>query len=209
MSLENPADIQQAAIGLGMGLFTRYRGVINSDGSEMTVREALGEISRIADSVLDSEVADMDPVTRWVVQWLEMHGTNSGPFGEADLLAQSKGLSMESPAMQAVAIVKGGKVRLRTVPEFRSHKPPAELPMSRYAMGRFLAVLLVEGGMDAAAAALSQCDERDWGPIPTLAARIVRISEPPKKSITAEEAHPWHALASEWDILTARAREQA
>ncbi len=36
-----PTDIQQAAIGPGIGIFTRYGAVLNTDGDPMTVRDAL------------------------------------------------------------------------------------------------------------------------------------------------------------------------
>ena len=43
-----PVDLAQAAIGPGMAVFTRYAKVIESDGSPMTVRTALGIINQIA-----------------------------------------------------------------------------------------------------------------------------------------------------------------
>ena len=202
----NPSDIRQAAIGLGMSVFTRYSGVVNSDDSRMTIREALEEISRITDVALDDALADMDPVTRWVVQWMEMHGTGLGPFHQAHMLAQGKGLAMDSASMKAVTISKRSKVRLLTVEEFLEHRPPAELPMSRYAMGRLLVVAL-GAGVESAAHVLSGYDRRDWAPIPVLAARIVRLSEPPTPSITPAQAHPWHALASEWSEIARIAQE--
>ena len=116
--------------------------------------------------------------------------------------------------MEAVAIVKGGEVRTRTVDEFVRHRPPPDLLMSRYAMGRWLVIALAEGGEMAAAGVLRGAtgapgahdqtpdvpgfDPRDRAPIHTLARRIVRISEPPVEAITAAEAQPWHALASSW-----------
>ena len=205
--ISNPSDMRQAAIGIGMGIFTRYSGVVNADGSRMTVREALQEISRAVDEMLDSSLADMDPVTRWVVQWMEMHGTKPGPSHQADQLAQTKGLAMDSDALRAVTITKGGKTRLRTVAEFLRHQPPLTMKMSRYAMGRFMAIAMEGEGEQGAAAVLWSIDERDWEPIPVLAARIFRISEPPISKLTADEAHPWHALASAWPEIVKLARK--
>ena len=46
-----PVDLQQAAIGPGMAIFSRYRKVIESDGSAMRVRIALGLINQALDEV--------------------------------------------------------------------------------------------------------------------------------------------------------------
>ncbi len=47
-----PVDLAQAAIGPGMAVFTRYAKVIETDGSPMTVRTALGIINQALDEVL-------------------------------------------------------------------------------------------------------------------------------------------------------------
>ena len=43
-----PVDLAQASIGPGMAVFTRYSKVMESDGSPMTVRTALGLINQVS-----------------------------------------------------------------------------------------------------------------------------------------------------------------
>ncbi len=46
-----PVDLAQAAIGPGMAVFSRYKRVLESDGSSMRVRTALGLINQALDEV--------------------------------------------------------------------------------------------------------------------------------------------------------------
>ncbi|PJF34001.1 MAG: hypothetical protein CUN49_17190, partial [Candidatus Thermofonsia Clade 1 bacterium] len=47
-----PVDLAQAAIGAGMAVYSRYSGVIYTDGRPVDVREALTSINRILDETL-------------------------------------------------------------------------------------------------------------------------------------------------------------
>src|SRR5205085_3718208 len=85
-----PVDLAQAAIGPGMAVFTRYSKVMESDGSPMTVRTALGLINQTLDEVLAEQEGDFDPATRWAVDWFSQFGMQEGAFGEADVPARAK-----------------------------------------------------------------------------------------------------------------------
>ncbi|MBV8573524.1 MAG: hypothetical protein JOZ58_00590, partial [Acetobacteraceae bacterium] len=65
-----PVDLAQAAIGPGMAVFTRYAKVMETDGSPMTVRTALGLINV---SVRPT------PFLTAVVQWPPKGGQTHGP----------------------------------------------------------------------------------------------------------------------------------
>ena len=75
-----PVDLAQASIGPGMAVFTRYAKVIESDGTPMTVRTALGIINQVLDEVLAEQEGDFDADTRWALAWFEQYGTNEGPY---------------------------------------------------------------------------------------------------------------------------------
>ena len=53
LQVENiaPVDLAQSAIGPGIAIFSRYAKVIEADGSEMTVRTALGQINEVLSEV--------------------------------------------------------------------------------------------------------------------------------------------------------------
>ena len=46
-----PTDIQQAAIGPGIGIFTRYAQVLNTDGTPMLVKDALKLINQVREEI--------------------------------------------------------------------------------------------------------------------------------------------------------------
>ncbi|MEI2713926.1 MAG: hypothetical protein V9G04_11735, partial [Nocardioides sp.] len=81
-----PVDLPQAAIGPGMSVFSRYSGVLEPDGSKMTVRSALARINEILDEVLNEQEGDFDSTSRFAIQWYRQRGYKVGPYGEAQSL---------------------------------------------------------------------------------------------------------------------------
>ena len=55
-----PVDLAQAAIGPGMGVFSQYAAVLESNGEPMSVRTALMLINKQVDEVLGGETFDAD-----------------------------------------------------------------------------------------------------------------------------------------------------
>lgn len=105
-------DLQQAAIGPGMAIFSRYKKVVESDGTPMRVRVALGLINQALDEVLSEQESDYDPETRWALAWFEQNLFNQGPFGDANTLANAKALSVEGMQNAGILSSRAGKVRL-------------------------------------------------------------------------------------------------
>lgn len=105
-------DLQQAAIGPGMAIFSRYKKVIESDGSAMRVRVALGLINQALDEVLSEQESDYDSETRWALAWFEQNQFSEGLFGDANTLANAKALSVEGMERAGIVLSRAGKVRL-------------------------------------------------------------------------------------------------
>ena len=102
-----PVDLSQAIIGPGMAVFSKYAAVLEADGEPMSVRTALQLINRfLAED-------DFDADTQWCLRWFEQHGWAEGVFGEADVLARSKSISVSGLAEAGVVLSGGGKVSLR------------------------------------------------------------------------------------------------
>jgi putative DNA methylase len=102
-----PVDLSQAIIGPGMAVFSKYAAVLEANGDSMTVRTALQLINRfLAED-------DFDADTQWCLRWFEQHGWAEGVFGEADVLARSKSISVSGLAEAGVVVSGGGKVGLR------------------------------------------------------------------------------------------------
>lgn len=107
-----PVDLAQAAIGPGMAVFSRYAKVLESDGSPMTVRTALGLINQTLDEVLAEQEGEFDGDTRWALSWFEQFGMEDGPFGDAETLSKAKNTAINGLQEAGVIIAKAGKVRL-------------------------------------------------------------------------------------------------
>ena len=107
-----PVDLAQAAIGPGMAVFSRYKKVLETDGSPMRVRTALALINQGLDEVLSELESEFDPDTRWALAWFEQHQFDEGLYGEAEVLATAKALSISHLAEAGILHSRAGKVRL-------------------------------------------------------------------------------------------------
>lgn len=107
-----PVDLAQAAIGPGMAVFTRYTKVLESDGSPMSVRTALGLINQSLDEVLAEQEGEFDSDTRWTLAWFEQFGMDEGPYGDAETLSKAKNTAINGLVDAGVIVAKAGKVRL-------------------------------------------------------------------------------------------------
>ena len=107
-----PVDLAQASIGPGMAIYSRYRKVIESDGTPLRVRTALQLINRTLDEVLAEQEGEYDAETRWAVAWFEEYAMNAGEFGRADTLSKAKNTALQSLVDAGLLEAKAGKVRL-------------------------------------------------------------------------------------------------
>jgi putative DNA methylase len=89
-----PVDIPQSAIGPGIGVFSRYSKVVESNGSTMKVSAALSIINDVLGQVLDGEEAEMDKDSRFALSWYSQYGYEPAASGEAISLAQAKNTSL-------------------------------------------------------------------------------------------------------------------
>jgi len=112
-----PVDFAQAAIGPGMAVYSRYAKVIESAGSQMSVRTALGIINQVLDEVLAEQEGDFDADTRWALAWFEQQGHQEGAFGDADVLARAKNTAVNGLVDAGIIKAKSGKVQLVSRPE--------------------------------------------------------------------------------------------
>lgn len=107
-----PADMPQSAIGPGMGVFSRYKAVLESDDSKMSVKTALQLINAELDEYLGGIQGEFDADTRFAITWFEQHGMGKGDYGVADNLARARGISVESVKHAGIVDSAAGKVRL-------------------------------------------------------------------------------------------------
>jgi putative DNA methylase len=121
-----PVDLAQASIGPGMAVFSRYRKVLEADGSPMSVRTALALINQALDEVLSEQESEFDPDTRWALAWFEQHQFDEGLYGEAEVLATAKALSVSHLAEACILHSRAGKVRLLRREELSGNWSPSD-----------------------------------------------------------------------------------
>jgi len=119
-----PVDLAQSAIGPGMAVFSKYKTILEADGTPMSVHNALILINKAIDEYFTEAESDMDAETRFCVDWFQQFGFSDSVFGEADVLARAKGTSVEGVKDAGVIIAKGGKVRLIKVSEYPQNWDP-------------------------------------------------------------------------------------
>jgi putative DNA methylase len=107
-----PADMPQSAIGPGMGVFSRYRAVLESDDSPMSVKAALQLINRELDEYLGGIQGEFDADTRFAITWFEQNGLKQGDYGTANNIATARGISVESVKHAGIVESQAGKVRI-------------------------------------------------------------------------------------------------
>jgi putative DNA methylase len=194
-----PVDLAQAAIGPGMAVFTRYAKVMESDGSPMTVRTALGLINQALDEVLAEQEGEFDGDTRWALAWFEQFGMDEGPFGDAELLSKAKNTAVNGLIEAGIVTARGGKVRLVKRAELDAAWDPAtDKRLTVWEITQHLIRTLEQEGEVAAAALVHKLGgmaetARD------LAYRLYSLCERKK---WADEALAYNGLVIAWPELT-------
>ena len=118
-----PVDLAQAAIGPGMKIYSQYSSVETIGGEPVPVREALTEINRVIAEYHQREQGNLDAESRFCMDWLRQNGYGEGKYGDAEVLAQAKNVSINALAMRHLLTAGGGRVRLLPVDEYGPDRP--------------------------------------------------------------------------------------
>ena len=198
-----PVDMPQASIGPGIGVYSRYKTVLESDDSPMTVKTALQIINRELDSFLTEQEGEFDADTRFAVTWFEQNGMKAGIFGDADNLARARGLSVDSVKHAGIVESAAGKVRLLAREELEEGWSPAkDTHLTVWECTQHLIHALQDEGEYAAAVLLKQMSPDATDAARDLAYRLFDICD---KQGQAKEAGAYNSLIAVWSDLTAQA----
>ncbi|HQP85572.1 MAG TPA: DUF1156 domain-containing protein [Thermoanaerobaculia bacterium] len=197
-----PVDLAQAAIGPGMAVFSRYKKVVEADGSSMSVRAALILINQVLDEGLAEQENEFDRDSRWALAWFEQHGMAEGPYGDAELLSKAKDTGIAALEADGILEAKKGKVRLLRRKELAADwDPRTDSRPTVWEATQHLIRRLEDSGEEAAAELM-----REMGSISEvardLAYRLYSICE---KKKWAEDALSYNGLVAAWPELTRRA----
>ncbi len=118
-----PTDLAQAAIGPGMEIYSRYSAVNRTSGEPVPVREALVAINQAIEDYYERQEGEIDPESRFCLDWLKGHGYAEGEYGEAELLSQAKNVAIDSDSMIGLLTAEAGRVKLRRMDEYGPDRP--------------------------------------------------------------------------------------
>jgi putative DNA methylase len=192
-----PVDLAQACIGPGMALFSKHEAVLEADGSAMPVRSALVYINKAIDDYFAHAEGGLDADTRFCIDWFQQYGFESGPFGEADVLARAKGTAVNGVVDAGVLSAAKGKVRILRIKEYPKDWDPAtdnRVPIweACHHMCRALGESEHEAGI-----LLARMSEKQDA-IRQLSYRLYTICERQK---WAEEARAYNDLITSWPAI--------
>ena len=77
-----------------MGVFSRYKAVLESDDNPMSVKTALQLINKELDEYLGGIQGEFDPDTRFAITWFEQNGLKTGEYGTANSIATARGIGL-------------------------------------------------------------------------------------------------------------------
>ena len=190
-----PVDLAQAAIGPGMAIYSRYSGILEADGSKMSVRDALIQINKVVDEFFNEAEGDMDSDTRFCIDWFMQYGFKAGLYGEADVLARAKGTTVDGLVSAGVVEARGGNVRLLRFDEYAGDwDPQKDKRTPTWQALHQLILALRTGGETEAGRLLSRMTERTE-PVRQLAYRLFTLCE---RKGWAEEARAYNELIASW-----------
>lgn len=197
----SPADMPQSAIGPGMGVFSRYKAVLEADDSPMTVKTALQLINAELDEFLNDLHGEFDADTRFAATWFEQHGTDKGDYGAADNLARARGISVESVKHAGIVDSSAGKVRILKRAELDTDWDPAsDDHLTIWECCQHLIRVLENDGEYAAAVLLKKLGPDRAEMVKDLAYYLYDLCS--NKRQDAKEATSYNGLIAVWTDLT-------
>lgn len=181
-----------------MAIFSRYSAIIDGSGQPMSVKTALALINKEVDAYFNHGEGDLDPETRFCLDWFAHYGWRVGEFGTADTLARAKGTSVDGVRDGGVIESAVGKVRLLKPAEYPAAWDPTtdeRLPVWE-ALHQLIRVYQA-GGEREAAGLLRLLGTRQEA-IRTVAYRLYTECE---RKGWAEDARAYNELVVGWEHI--------
>lgn len=195
-----PVDLAQSAIGPGMGVFSRYRRVLEADGTPMSVRSALQVINEEIDLYFNEQIGDLDTASRFCVDLYIQNAYNEMRYGEAEVLANAKSTSIPMLAANGVLYAKAGMVHLIERDELPETVNTEEKNI--WLLTQQLTRAMAKGGIEACAQIVFSMMGSNAERAKDLAYRLYTIAEQKKWT---NEGYAYNALVVAWPDIQTRA----
>jgi putative DNA methylase len=196
-----PADMPQAAIGPGMGVFSRYKNVLESDDNPMSVKTALQLINRELDEYFGVIQGEFDADTRFAITWFEQFGNGAGDYGIANSIATARGISVDRVKHAGIVESAAGKVRILSRAEINSDwDPSGDAHLTIWECLQHVVKAHENDGLASSTAELLHKIGSNAEAVKDLAYCLYDICANKRKD--AKEATAYNALIADWAELT-------
>lgn len=201
-------DRRQAAVGPGIGTFSTYSEVLESDDNPMSVATALALINREIDAILDEGSEDLDAETRFAFDWYQQFGYGLQKGKAGDAIQQLQGFNLDINSINASGLFRArhGDAKLLSRDEMEdAWTPSKDATFTLWEMAQHLARALTaeDGG-------LAKCGQL-LAEKPTAAADVLLIAERMFEMATTrgenDEALVWNQLQTSWPGIETAADE--
>jgi putative DNA methylase len=201
-----PVDLQQSALGPGMGVYSRYSQIVEADGTPMSVRSALQIINQELDAYFTEQDGDLDRDSSFCV-WLYTHYEfGEIKFGDANTNANAKNTSIDKLKRLGILYAEKGVVRLLIRDEISDKIDDSSIS---WLLTQQLTHAMEKGGVQAVAKMIADMGmfSSNAERAKALAYRLFTIAD---RKHHAQEAFVYNSLVIAWpEIQEAVARIQA
>jgi len=200
----SPVDLAQAAIGPGIGVFSKYGAVLEVDGSHMSVRRALEIINEELSVILGETDEEIDAESRVCLRWFSSFGEDARAYGELDSLLRSINASKDRIEKSGCMIFSDGKVRIAEIDSYPESFIPRDVSNApAWAHVHRLIRLLDVKGESEAAAYMRHMPSHQRDSVRSLTYRLYQICDEKKMM---QQAKNYNTLAISWGQVANRSQ---
>ena len=200
-----PADLRQAAIGPGMAIYSRYNSIQTLDGQSVTVQDALRLINNTVARYLDRQISDLEPETRFCIEWLQAYQNEEGLYQAAENMALTYSISVADrlDREHGLLTAQQGNVKLHSLDNYDESNNPIKpnRQFTTWEACHRIAWHLTTGdnrGGLAGAVAIARQTSDHWESILTLAHRLYDIHSNQGDSY---QAVAFNSVVASWDAI--------
>ena len=191
-----PVDMAQSAIGPGMAVYSRYREVLEADGTPMTVRTALQIINQELDQYFSEQDGALDRDTIFCVALYTQYAFREVKFGDVDVLARAKNTSTDRLREKGILYAERGTVRLLPRDEMAAQRT-FDVSVTWQVVQRLAHALDVDG-VEGAAQIVVGLSAENAEKARALAYRLFQTAE---RRGWAQEAYAYNTLVTNWRAI--------
>ncbi len=200
-----PVDMAQAAIGPGMAVYSKYRQVLEADGTPMGVRTALQLINQELDAYLSEQEGVMDAASRFCLALYAQYAFNDMAFGDAEVLSRAKNTSIDKLEGMGLVQAEKGLVHLQERKDLPAHNANSSTK-ALWLLTQQLTYAMQEQGNDGCAKIIAHIRGPEAEKAKALAYRLYTLAE---QKGWSQEAYAYNALVVAWPEIQARALDMS